>query len=204
MASHAHNKPTKLCFVTVGATAAFTSLLLSVLDQSFLQALHQCGYTHLLVQYGQDGSAMFENFLVRYPPGDPGRHGLAIDGFDFNQEGLGQEMRLAQASPPAGRNGGIIVSHAGSGSVLEALRLGVPLVVVPNPSLKDNHQEELAKELQKQGYVVASHFKDVANAVGKAEALRERMLTWPPVRGPNQRRRRTLEEVMSDELGFLD
>lgn len=40
--------------------------------------------------------------------------------------------------------------------------MGVPLVTVPNPSLKDNHQEELAKELQKQGYVVASHFKCVS------------------------------------------
>lgn len=45
---------------------------------------------------------------------------------------------------------------SGSGSILEALRIGVPLVVVPNPALQDNHQEELAKELSKQGYVVAS------------------------------------------------
>lgn len=121
MASHAHNKPTKLCFVTVGATAAFTSLLLSVLDQSFLQALHRSDYTHLLVQYGQDGSAMFENFLVKYPPGDPGRHGLEIDGFDFNQEGLGQEMRLAQASPSEGRILGMTVSHAGKTRLVSSL-----------------------------------------------------------------------------------
>lgn len=39
------------------------------------------------------------------------------------------------------------------------MRLRVPLVVVPNPSLKDNHQKELAKELQKQGYVIASTVK---------------------------------------------
>jgi len=44
------------------------------------------------------------------------------------------------------------------------MRLGVPLVVVPNPSLKDNHQKELANELQKQGYVVASNFKYVFSA----------------------------------------
>ena len=49
----------------------------------------------------------------------------------------------------------------GSGSILEAMRLGVPLVVVPNPSLKDNHQKELANELQKQGYVIASSVKCV-------------------------------------------
>lgn len=41
------------------------------------------------------------------------------------------------------------------------MRLGIPLVVVPNPSLKDNHQKELAKELQKQGYVIASSVKSV-------------------------------------------
>jgi UDP-N-acetylglucosamine transferase subunit ALG13 len=44
----------------------------------------------------------------------------------------------------------------GSGSILAGLRLGVPLLVVPNQSLKDNHQEELANELQRQGYVVAT------------------------------------------------
>ena len=53
----------------------------------------------------------------------------------------------------------------GSGSILGALRLGVPLVVVPNPTLKDNHQEELAQELQKQGYVVASNYWYAASSV---------------------------------------
>jgi hypothetical protein len=37
------------------------------------------------------------------------------------------------------------------------MRLALPLVVVPNVSLLDNHQEELADELQRQGYVVKSH-----------------------------------------------
>lgn len=45
------------------------------------------------------------------------------------------------------------------------MRLGIPLVVVPNPSLKDNHQKELAKELQRQGYVVASSVKYVPSSI---------------------------------------
>ena len=40
----------------------------------------------------------------------------------------------------------------GSGSILEALRVGVPFIMVPNPSLLDNHQTELAIEIENQGY----------------------------------------------------
>lgn len=43
------------------------------------------------------------------------------------------------------------MSHAGSGSVFEALSLGRPLVVVPNPILMDNHQAELAEHLEREG-----------------------------------------------------
>ncbi|KAB8224684.1 hypothetical protein BDV33DRAFT_144504 [Aspergillus novoparasiticus] len=204
MASHDHDRPMKLCFVTVGATASFHLLLQAILDDRFLAALHEANYTHLLVQYGKDSQALFEELLSKYPPGSPSRHGIEIDGFDFNHAGLDREMRLAQARPDDGQNGGLIISHAGSGSILGALRLGVPLVVVPNTTLKDNHQVELARELQKQGYVIASGHQEVSVAVERAEALRARMLAWPPVNGANQKRHRTLEQVMSDELGFLD
>ena len=49
---------------------------------------------------------------------------------------------------------GQLIEEAGSGSILDALRVGVPLIVVPNPSLLDNHQVELAEALAEQGYVV--------------------------------------------------
>ena len=53
------------------------------------------------------------------------------------------------------------LGHEGSGSVLDALRLAVPLVVVPNPSLLDNHQEELAEEMARQGYAIHGHLESV-------------------------------------------
>jgi beta-1,4-N-acetylglucosaminyltransferase len=36
------------------------------------------------------------------------------------------------------------------------MRLGVPLIVVPNPDLADDHQQELAQVLNDQKYVVSS------------------------------------------------
>jgi beta-1,4-N-acetylglucosaminyltransferase len=39
----------------------------------------------------------------------------------------------------------MVVSHAGAGSVMEALRLRKPLLVVTNDALMDAHQSELGK-----------------------------------------------------------
>jgi UDP-N-acetylglucosamine transferase subunit ALG13 len=42
----------------------------------------------------------------------------------------------------------------GTGTILEAMRVDVPLIVVPNPKLLHNHQLDLAVELEKQGYLI--------------------------------------------------
>ncbi|PKX92449.1 N-acetylglucosaminyldiphosphodolichol N-acetylglucosaminyltransferase catalytic subunit ALG13 [Aspergillus novofumigatus IBT 16806] len=176
----------KVCFVTVGATASFEELVRAALDPSFVTALEKNGYSHLLVQYGKN-AAIYDNFLKQYPPERRPWRRIDIGGFSFHEHGLGGEFALAQADISKGRSGGLVISHAGSGTILE-----------------DNHQEELARQLQKQGYVVASHYQNLCQALHQAEQLRARMLRWPPVRGPGQKNQPTLEQVMSDEMGFVD
>jgi beta-1,4-N-acetylglucosaminyltransferase len=44
--------------------------------------------------------------------------------------------------------------YLGSGSILEALRYQIPLIVVPNTGLLDNHQEELAVAMERSNYLV--------------------------------------------------
>ena len=101
----------RLCFITIGATAKFDSLIAAALSLSFLQALENSGYTDLVLQHGNEGGRIYNDFITANPVGNGGRCGLEISGFDFKAQGLGKEMRAAK-----GGNGwaeGLIISHAG-------------------------------------------------------------------------------------------
>ena len=148
------------------------ALIEAVLDPKFLQTLSKLQYTRLVIQAGPD----MPHYYAAKPTSFETSHGIDINAFDYNKTGLGQEMRGCQAKPPAVREG-LVISHAGrflvqnaqlqqrltytigSGSILEALRVGVPFVMVPNPSLLDDHQTELAIEIESQGYGIHGDLK---------------------------------------------
>jgi beta-1,4-N-acetylglucosaminyltransferase len=99
----------KLCFVTTGATAPFTELIASVLRPSCLDALHESGFTHLLVQYGS-AKDVYEQSLTparAYMQETQTKRDLIVDGIDFNPEGLQAQFGLVQ------RSKGLVISHAG-------------------------------------------------------------------------------------------
>lgn len=141
----------KLCFVTTGATAPFTALIESVLSPSALDALLENGFTHLLIQYGSAKDVFTKASIAARSHVQVKKQELVIDGIDFNPDGLQAQLRLVQQSR------GLVISHAGSGSILEALRYHVPLIVVPNTGLLDNHQEELAVAMERSGYLLRGH-----------------------------------------------
>ena len=101
----------KLCFVTIGATADFDSLIRAVVSETFILALKAHSYTDLLIQYGQDESGVYRSFrdLMQVEPEIA--KGLKIEGFGFNKVGLGQEMRAATSG--RNRREGVVISHAG-------------------------------------------------------------------------------------------
>lgn len=92
----------------------------------------------------------------------------------------------------------------GSGSILAALRVDAPLIVVPNTSLLDNHQIELAEALENQGYVVHATVEHLPEAIAKSEKLRKSHKAWPPVNSGQHRQAKGLAGVMDEEVGFLD
>jgi hypothetical protein len=110
MASEGKGPSKRLCFVTVGATASFNSLISATLHPLFLDAMSKSGYTNLLIQYGKDGKAVFEKLTAEIASAD--ETDITIDGFDFNRDGLDQEMRAAKGKPPHSAEG-VVISHAG-------------------------------------------------------------------------------------------
>ncbi|KAH7419911.1 glycosyl transferase [Cadophora sp. MPI-SDFR-AT-0126] len=151
---------TRECFITTGATAKFTELIQAALSAECLQTFVDNGFTRLNFQCGESMSAFEELKSID-------TQGLEIHGFDFNKDGLTKEMQACQEKKGISRRG-LVICHAGAGTILDAMRLAVPLVVVPNSSLLDNHQEELASELEAQGYATKADIGNLAEAIAKA------------------------------------
>lgn len=110
----AHTTTSKVCFVTIGATASFDKLLEAVLKKAFLEALHHADYTDVIIQYGKEGGkAIYDRFNATERDYVERYLGIEVTGFDFNTKGLGQEMRRAKGDAQTGSREGLVVSHAG-------------------------------------------------------------------------------------------
>ncbi|KVI10649.1 Glycosyl transferase, family 28, C-terminal, partial [Cynara cardunculus var. scolymus] len=122
-----HFESKRIVFVTVGTTS-FDSLVRTVDTDQVKKELSKKGYTHLIIQMGRG------SYIPNKSSGEDGS--LVVDYFTFSSS-IADYLRSAS----------LVISHAGSGSIFETLRLGKPLIVVVNEDLMDNHQSELAEEL---------------------------------------------------------
>lgn len=130
-------RPSKSVLVTVGSTK-FDDLIKAVDSHTFAQALLGFGFTTLIIQKGS--GVGLRNLLRHNQKEGVTDTGLAVECFDFKPS---MQQRLKQAA--------LVISHAGSGTIFEALSLGRTLIAVPNPALMDNHQQELAQQLASMG-----------------------------------------------------
>ncbi|KAK2891210.1 hypothetical protein QQF64_007427 [Cirrhinus molitorella] len=122
----------KTVFVTVGTTS-FDDLIATVTSHESVKALIDRGYTDMVLQVGR-GSV---------EPDPDGCPGLTLQVFRF-KDSIAEDMRHSD----------LVISHAGAGSCLEALGANKPLLVVVNDKLMDNHQLELAKQLQADSHLI--------------------------------------------------
>jgi beta-1,4-N-acetylglucosaminyltransferase len=123
----------KVCFVTVGTTS-FDALIQMFSSKEVHDSLAYLGITRIELQIGKG------SFEVENAPGL-----LPMNSFRFSPS-LDQYMR----------NASLVISHAGAGSIMEALSFKKPLLVVINETLMDNHQFELSDILHEQGYLTST------------------------------------------------
>ncbi|KAJ1532447.1 N-acetylglucosaminyldiphosphodolichol N-acetylglucosaminyltransferase catalytic subunit alg13, partial [Cladochytrium tenue] len=152
--------------VTVGTTR-FDDLVAAVASDACLTALVAAGVDELVVQHGacelpaslQRRGANGGDLTLNPPHSDHTGHGTnshpSDNGWTVPVRGAdGRETALrvvAFAYKPSIDEdmaaADLIISHAGSGTVLGALAASKPLIAVPNASLMHNHQVELARAL---------------------------------------------------------
>ncbi|RGP64061.1 beta-1,4-n-acetylglucosaminyltransferase [Fusarium longipes] len=175
----------RVCLVTVGATAGFKILIDSVLSPNFWKYIVSQGFTELHVQCGPDvvsASKQLSTIKDEVPPG------LIVDIFDAKKNLMKEEMILCK-DVEGKRQLGLVISHAGTGTILDAWKMGLPIVVVPNTQLLDDHQTEMAKHLSNEGYAIMStgSTEDLKEAIHKVGLLWEENKTrWPPHKIPLQ------------------
>jgi len=158
--------------VTVGATAPFDALLDAVLSVDVLRALKDKGFSRLVVQAGDS----------RLPLFDPMGMDVAVWNF---KPSLNEDILKAD----------LIISHAGSGTIVDVLRLGKPLIVVPNPLLLHNHQQELATALDNRQHLKAASIKELPLIISNFELSNLR--PFPAFDATK------FQKLLDDEMGFI-
>ncbi|CAK7240134.1 MAG: N-acetylglucosaminyldiphosphodolichol N-acetylglucosaminyltransferase catalytic subunit alg13 [Sporothrix thermara] len=165
------------CFVTVGATASFIKLLREVLAPAFLDCLAARGFSELVVQTGPDHAWALQQVALlgelsaerqtdsksELPPRWPV---IEVVSYTTDMTSLMVPCR-GQAKQ---RLPGAMISHAGSGSILDAVRCDVPLIVVANPDLLGNHQAELAEAVHEAGWAFHGQLGHLEDALAELQA----------------------------------
>ncbi|GFR65948.1 UDP-N-acetylglucosamine transferase subunit ALG13 homolog [Elysia marginata] len=124
-----------------------------------MQTLFKLGFTHVTLQTGRG--------QVK-PPDHPGGEGCpSLTCFGLKNSIL-EDIQAAD----------LVISHAGAGSILDALGCGKKVLVVVNEELMGNHQTELAEALAKEGYL---HFCGVSSLLLSLQTMHFSNLTpFPP------------------------
>ena len=191
-------------FVTVGTTS-FDALASRVLSDEFLSMAWDRGFGGVILQYGNSSvRKQLEKLMLRMDDlsliGDEvkGRYRIdsgrlrimkTIDVFAF---------RFAASLSTHYSEASLVISHAGSGSIMEAMASAKDLIVVVNEALMDNHQRELAEELVKENLLFICGADGLVDQI-KGHQINGGMLArW----GKSSNSEDPILRVLDEEAGF--
>ncbi|KAJ3379058.1 N-acetylglucosaminyldiphosphodolichol N-acetylglucosaminyltransferase catalytic subunit alg13 [Entophlyctis sp. JEL0112] len=167
--------------VTVGTTR-FDALVAAVLAPRFLAAALSAHVIHISVQHGASpavvdvpalaglGVSCVATSLVEENTALSGGHRsvryfLSMRRPSQPETAPSAELELvlfplAPSLEPLMDTCDLVLSHAGTGSILESFARNKPLVVVPNNALMHNHQRDLALELHRERVLICCEDPD--------------------------------------------
>ncbi|KAG5416743.1 ALG13 [Candida metapsilosis] len=192
--------------VTTGATITFKQLIEAVVSTRFINSLIELGVSRLFIQYGNEikGSQhisrqFFQNQLEKSNIEKEFKFTLENDATNDTITLANNEIEIV-TFPFSPRIQGyikqadIVISHAGTGSIIDTLRNRKKLIVVVNNQLMDNHQEEIANEFVKMNYCAKCTCDDDFGSV-LATAQKQQFNEFPESDGS------ILETILAEELG---
>lgn len=139
----------KTALVTTGATVTFKLLIERSLSVVVLEKLIGWKFEKLVVQFGPNSEELFKQLITKVGCTDVEEESedgkisikccyksLEIEGINFDRD-LSKKYTL---------NSDLVISHGGSGSILDALRLEKKLVVLNNDQLSEGHQLDIIEQ----------------------------------------------------------
>lgn len=163
--SHSPGPPAATAFATVGTTR-FDALADALLARRALEALAALGLQRLVVQLGR--GAVPAPVRDAAPAAEAALAADPAAAVELELHGMSVSVYRLRASVDADvRAAALVISHAGAGSVFEALRAGRPLLVLTNDALADNHQQELALAMARRGHLVHTTPERLADALAR-------------------------------------
>lgn len=157
-----------------GATVTFKPLLDHIVEPLFLQFLQKQGFNDISIQYGNEISngkhiskEYFSELLSRNDVISQLDLQITNETNDKSITTLSNETLKLTVFPFSSditshiENSDLVVSHGGTGSILDALRLNKPLLVVTNDLLMDNHQVEVAEQFEMENHLKSFTCKDL-------------------------------------------
>lgn len=163
-----------ILFLT-GATVTFRPLLDHIVEPRFLQFLQKQGFHKVSIQYGNEivngkhvSKEYFSELLSKNGVMEQLDLQITNETNDKSVTTLANSTLTLTVFPFASdiashvKGADLVVSHGGTGSILDALRLEKPLLVVTNDLLMDNHQVEVAEQFELENYLKSFTCKQLA------------------------------------------
>ncbi|ROW08189.1 hypothetical protein VPNG_06893 [Cytospora leucostoma] len=179
--------------VTGGATVPFKELLHEVCTPDFIATLKAHGFTDIDIQCGSELDSIKFNLLDN-------KCGLDVTTFGYN-DNLKHEMARLCRGEAGFKPAGVVIGHAGTGTISDALEVEAPLIIVANPNLMDNHQADFAAEMAAEHpTIIQGHLGKLSEAIPKImEVIKDNGLDDLQPLQPG-----TLPVSMGDGLFFID